>query len=689
MSTAHYILQVNIYLIVFYGFYKLLLDKETYFTLNRIYLLSAGLLSLAIPFLRFEWFSKQPVAEPVYIGVDQLNSFMTQVILTPEAPDRFSTGNIVVFAYIAGILFFAGRMVTQLFSVKKLLAQVKPGTAFSFFRAKAIDTALPQLQTINRHEEIHMRQLHSMDVIFFELLGLFFWFNPVIYAYKHSVKNIHEYLADEAAAAFQGDKKEYALLLLSKAFGVPSNTLTNSFFNKSLIKKRIFMLHKQRSKRTAVLKYGLFVPLFAITLLLSSATIRNNEKIQEIADEIPLSNPVEVVKEVVNESILPQVKELTKTQTSPARVTRAEAVTEPGAETENDMDKNDPSWDAFYRHIKMFTRYPVTAQTSKTQGNVIVRFTVNDGMVEDLGIAKKLGEGCDAEAMRVILGYQNYKNIKDGKYSLRFIFYLSDNKSMEQGEKRSAVKGYTTLNDIFIVGYARRAVVPVVENTSVYDPDKIYDFVSIETQPTFPGGMTRFYEYLRKAVKYPQEAQEKNIQGKVFLSFVVEKDGELTDIKVQRKLGGGTDEEAVRVIKASPRWVPGTQWGKPVRVKYNIPISFTLSAGGPPIQQKTGILQMRGKASGFSFRDQTGNVIDLNSNGTANPLYVVDGTPVSANYLSSMAPDNIESVTVLKDAASTALYGAKAANGVILVTTKTGKKPVNLKEVVVTGYGKE
>ena len=89
------------------------------------------------------------------------------------------------------------------------------------------------------------------------------------------------------------------------------------------------MLHKQRSKRTAVLKYGLFVPLFAITLLLSSATIRNNEKIQEIADEIPLSNPVEVVKEVVNESILPQVKELTKTQTHQARITKAEAITTP------------------------------------------------------------------------------------------------------------------------------------------------------------------------------------------------------------------------------------------------------------------------------------------------------------------------------------------------------------------------
>lgn len=115
------------------------------------------------------------------------------------------------------------------------------------------------------------------------------------------------------------------------------------------------------------------------------------------------------------------------------------------------------------------------------------------------------------------------------------------------------------------------------KQAAVVEDTKVYDFVSLEKQPEFPGGMSKFYEYLKKAVRYPPMAQENNIQGKVFLSFVVEKNGELTDIKVDRKLGGGTDEEAVRVLKASPRWIPGIQNGKSVRVKFNIPISFTLS----------------------------------------------------------------------------------------------------------------
>lgn len=78
-------------------------------------------------------------------------------------------------------------------------------------------------------------------------------------------------------------------------------------------------------------------------------------------------------------------------------------------------------------------------------------------------------------------------------------------------------------------------------------------------------------------MKYPAEAVKNNVQGKVFLSFVVEMDGSLTNIKVERRLGSGTDEEAVRVLEESPKWIPGMQNGRPVRVKYNIPISFALN----------------------------------------------------------------------------------------------------------------
>jgi len=108
------------------------------------------------------------------------------------------------------------------------------------------------------------------------------------------------------------------------------------------------------------------------------------------------------------------------------------------------------------------------------------------------------------------------------------------------------------------------------------DPNKI--FTSVEQVPAFPGGLDAFGRYLLKNIRYPAIARENNTQGRVIVSFVCERDGSLTDVKVARGIGDGCDEEAVRVIKASPRWKPGIQNGRPVRVAYSVPISFTLSS---------------------------------------------------------------------------------------------------------------
>lgn len=107
--------------------------------------------------------------------------------------------------------------------------------------------------------------------------------------------------------------------------------------------------------------------------------------------------------------------------------------------------------------------------------------------------------------------------------------------------------------------------------------EKIYDFTSLDTTPAFPKGMEAFYQYLASSLKYPEEAKKNNVEGKVFLSFIVEKDGKLSDVKVIKGLGYGTNEEAVRVVKASPNWNPGKIKGEAVRVQYNLPISFSLS----------------------------------------------------------------------------------------------------------------
>jgi protein TonB len=102
-------------------------------------------------------------------------------------------------------------------------------------------------------------------------------------------------------------------------------------------------------------------------------------------------------------------------------------------------------------------------------------------------------------------------------------------------------------------------------------------FTVVEDQPTFPGGDEARIRFLQNNIKYPQMARESSIQGTVYVTFVVERDGSVTDVRVLRGIGGGCDEEAIRVIKAMPKWVPGKQRGKPVRVQFNMPIKFTLA----------------------------------------------------------------------------------------------------------------
>jgi len=114
---------------------------------------------------------------------------------------------------------------------------------------------------------------------------------------------------------------------------------------------------------------------------------------------------------------------------------------------------------------------------------------------------------------------------------------------------------------------------PVFEEEQVQEQEI---FIVVEDPPSFPGGDEARIRFLSENIRYPQMARESGIQGTVFVTFVVETDGSVTSVRVLRGIGGGCDEEAVRVIQAMPKWNAGKQRGRPVRVQFNMPIRFTL-----------------------------------------------------------------------------------------------------------------
>ena len=113
-----------------------------------------------------------------------------------------------------------------------------------------------------------------------------------------------------------------------------------------------------------------------------------------------------------------------------------------------------------------------------------------------------------------------------------------------------------------------------ITETQAQGKDKVYDIV--EVMPQYPGGMPELMQYLAKNIKYPIQAQKKGIEGRVTVRFIVEKDGSISNVTVVRHIHPLLDKEAVRVIKAMPKWSPGMLNRKPVRVKFNIPVAFRL-----------------------------------------------------------------------------------------------------------------
>jgi hypothetical protein len=663
MSWAHYLLQVNIYLTVFYAFYRLLLDKETYFVMNRIYLLSAAVLSLCIPFIQLDWLMEQPVSQQLSVSVGQLEMMVLDD--RAAATQIIPWGKLIALLYTAGLLFFLFRFGLQLYTLRRLRASVIPGTAFSFFKLKSIHADLPSQQVIHKHEDIHVQQLHSLDVLFFELISILNWFNPVVHLYKASIKNIHEYLADEKAANFQGDKEQYALLLLSAAFKVSPNALTNSFYNQSLIKKRIYMLHREKSTRRAIWKYGIYLPLFSGMLLLSSSTLRQNEEIMEATDKIPLENPLSIVAEAMP---LINTMEASKDGSKAGNASTQKT----NVQTE---------WEAFYSFIGRSVKYPEQAKLQKVQGNLQTKFTVDNGDVKGMEVLSKLGYGVDAEVMKAILNYDGFKDIKNGDYVLNVAFRLDGTDSPIKNAQVNAVNGYTNLNQITIVGSANATA---SQNNK---QDKVMDFVSVDTPPKFPGGMTAFYKFLGKEVKYPEEAKKNKVEGKVFLSFIVETDGSLSEItKVGTGIGYGTEEEAIRVLKLSPKWEPGKLDGKLVRVKYHMPMSFTLSNDtGTDKKPTTGVNSEATKNTGSIIQkspDAKGEVknvkvkITPNSNwqadpkvlgivGATDPQYSINGVLASKEDVAKLNKDQIQRIDVVKGK-----DGTNNEKGEVNITTK-------------------
>jgi hypothetical protein len=269
----NYIIQLLLFQTLFLAVYDLFLQNETFFKWNRIYLLVTPMLSFIIPLLRFDSLQKTvPQSYMVYLPEVVINP---QILI--EKSTSFETGfNILPIIFYLGIVLFTVLFLVRLTKIFKLILTNnnikkdnytlivlnKKQSAFSFFNYIFINNNLLEnkdLQII-QHELIHCKHRHTLDLLYFELLKIVLWFNPVVHLYQKRITLLHEYISD-AEVVKETDKSQYFSKLLAETFNVENICFINQFFKHSLIKKRIVMITKEKSQKMKQLKYLLIAPL--------------------------------------------------------------------------------------------------------------------------------------------------------------------------------------------------------------------------------------------------------------------------------------------------------------------------------------------------------------------------------------------------------------------------------------------
>ncbi len=416
-NLIFYLLQSGISISLLYGVYWLFLRKDTFFVINRLFLVTAVVFSLVFPLLN--------IRIPVNATDNNYLVMLDAITITADGlgntvQQNFDTFQVLGIIYLTGVSIFFIKFLIQvgqlLLLVRKYGVSKEQGlnivfvdrnyAPFSFFNLIFInrrDLSETNIREIITHEQVHIRQRHSIDLMILEIMTIVQWFNPVIWFYRHSLKTIHEYLADEGVLLKGFDAINYQKLLLAQSTGIQVNDLTNNF-NHSLIKKRILMMTKLKSGSWARLKVLLVTPVAFVMAL------------------------------------------------------------------------------AF------------------------------------------IGVACENQHVQV-------------------------EKPVPNVEKQSNQHDHQSDTPIFTV---------------------------VEEMPTFPGGTKALIEYIRQNVKYSEEARKTGKQGTVFVTFVIEKNGNVTNVKVLRGVDKSLDEVAVKAIENMPAWKPGMQQGEPVRVQFNVPVRFTL-----------------------------------------------------------------------------------------------------------------
>ena len=625
-----YILKSSLCLALFYLFYRLLLSKETFHRFNRIALLGVMLISCLLPLVRVTVDRATVVNTSVMLVEEDMLMYPWEMQTVVQEEAAFPWREWLVAVYLLGIFFFLLRNLWSLVRMLYLIRhsrcrQMENGIClvihqagfapFSWMKYIVISqTDLDENGTdILIHEEAHIRNRHSLDLLLVELCVWLQWFNPAARLLKQELQNVHEYEADEAVLRQGIDAKRYQMLLIKKAVGARLYSIANSF-NHSSLKKRITMMIRKKSNPWARAKYLYVLPLAAVTV---AAFAR--PEISEPLDEI-----------------------------SSVKVNDLSAITGNNSPENLSVASNSAA--------DVTLKMKVTDQTgSPIVGASVLIVNSTSGTLTDLEGNFTLKVGDD---QRISVSYIGMKSVE-----------LSVKECLEKQIKEVRLTSDADSGpQLTVVSQSSEsASQKAPQHNTTSEPQNTEEvFMVVENMPEFPGGLNACLKFLADHVAYPKEAAEKKIQGRVIVQFVVMKDGSIANARVIRSVDPLLDAEALRVIGLMPKWKPGTQRGQAVNVKFTMPITFRLDKDSTDMQPA-----LVGKVIEISGATKENNQKAFHfPDGKETPLVVVDGEEISVSSLEKLSSDTFESINVFKGETAINRFGEKGKNGVLLITTK-------------------
>ena len=597
-----FIITSSVCLTLFLAVYHLLLEKEKMHHFNRFYLLSSIVISLLIPFLNFEIIKEIPVEASETVMVEGL--IPSQAVFIEE---ETSVLPLIIWS-LYGLITF-GLFIRFGKNLLELISKTKSNPTVKYQNANLVlldEKVLPHtfwnsifinFDDYNRrniedelytHELVHVTQKHTFDILFIETLKTVFWFNPLFYFYKKAIQLNHEFLADEEVVKSCDNVPFYQTLLLQK--NSINHVFLTSNLNYQVTKKRLIMMTKNTSKTLALLKKVAILPILVGMIYFFCIEIVAQEKTSNPIEK--KSTNTETEKDKIRDSYYSNVRVILK-----------------------DLRKN-ISIDKMYEELSLEEKREYLSWVP----DMMIEKEIPEPLFEKMKTKNMAvwinGKTSSKEEIqkykRTDFNYYTYsfvhKNARSKRFPQEYQYTLYTKKYFDENLKNSHLHfsndtikmvvsnkkdKFNKVADILSANKMKVDTLVWFSNTkeeyNLYINDtqkkeqnskiinKETEVVAIGKEadmeiPTFPGGISEFYKFVAKNFKMPKNF---NSNEKMIVSFIVEKDGSLSTFDVKKDLGSGTKEEAIRVLKSSPKWIPAKVNNETVRYQYALPIQMT------------------------------------------------------------------------------------------------------------------